>query len=272
MPIGTAAAILGGAAISGLAGALGSSSAAHAQTKAANAASATDERIFDKQTALQEPFRQAGITADNRLLELLGIGGDASAGDYGKYSKDFGMSDFQQDPGYQFRLSEGLKAINNSMAAQGRGISGANLKAAANYGQEAGSQEYQNAFNRYQVNRSNQLNPLQSIAGAGQTATNALTNAAGQLGQNVSDNQLEAGNARASGYVGTANALTAAIGGGVNSYLGYQASQPLNNYLNSLTKASTASGSSGYGQLPNGGYRYSPGELVPGTGQPVEFP
>jgi hypothetical protein len=57
--------------------------------------------MFDQQMAGQEPFRQAGVTGQNRLMEYLGLGGNAGAEGYGRYGRDFGMSDFQADPGYE---------------------------------------------------------------------------------------------------------------------------------------------------------------------------
>lgn len=110
------------------------------------------KQMFDKQLELQEPWRQAGVTALNALTPL--------ATNYQK----FGMSQFQQDPGYAFRLSQGQKALDQAAAARGGLISGNALKAAQRYGQEMGSQEYQNAFNRYQTERNAQLNPLQSFS------------------------------------------------------------------------------------------------------------
>jgi hypothetical protein len=185
--------------------------AADAQVRAAEESARLQREMFAEQNRLQEPFRQGGITGQNRIMELLGIGGNASAGDYGRYGRDFSMNDFEADPGYAFRLSEGNKALERSAAARGMMLSGSMFKGLQRYGQEMGSQEYQNAFNRYQTNRSNQLNPLQSLMGAGQTATNQLSGAAGQLGQNLGENELGAGNARASGYIGQANAYTNAI-------------------------------------------------------------
>jgi hypothetical protein len=167
--------------------------AAQIGANASNAASAAQERMFNTQTALQEPFRQAGISGQNRLMELLGVGGDPNAAGYGSANKNFSMSDFQADPGYAFRLAEGQKALDRQAAMRGGLISGGALKAAQNYGQDAASQEYQNAFNRYQTSRSNLLNPLQSLAGVGQTATNQLGSAAGTYGTNMSNLALGAG-------------------------------------------------------------------------------
>lgn len=232
---------LGSAAISGSA----SKKAANAQAQAAADANAAQERMFNRQVELQEPFRQAGITANNRILDLLGLSQNTGADGFGKYGRDFSMQDFEADPGYDFRFKEGMKALNNSMAAKGLGVSGAGIKGAQQYGQGLASQEYQNAFNRYQVNRSNQLNPLQSMSGAGQSATNVLTGAAGNLGNAQADNALQAGNARASGYIGSSNALTNALSGGINSFIG------LRNLQNS-------GGSGGWNPYANG-YEFGPG-------------
>lgn len=239
--------VLGGAALVGSVYASRNASkasrdAANAQVGAAEDASASNERItqmqiasqeamFEKQRALYEqqqrlqmPFRQIGLDAQNRLVSML----------HGKYSKDFGMEDFQADPGYAFRLKQGMKGLESSAAARGGLISGNALRAAAQYNQEMGSQEYQNAFNRYQINRSNQIQPVQALAGIGQSATNAMgasagqlgnaisqqgaavNNAYGQLGQGNAQAYSDMGNARASGYVGQANAVNGGIGNMLN--------------------------------------------------------
>jgi hypothetical protein len=134
-------------------------------------------------------------------------------------------------------LAEGQKALDRQAAARGGLISGGALKAAQRYGQEMGSQEYTNAFNRYQTERAAKLNPLQSLAGVGQTAVNQL----GAAGQNYATGAGEAlgagAQARASGYIGGANAIS----GGVGQYLGYQSN---NNLINALQNRSSAYGGS----------------------------
>lgn len=162
-----------GAAILGsVLGAKATKSAAATTAAAADRATDIQEDIFERQVALQEPWRQAGINALAKLQ---------TAAEY----TPFGMQQFQADPGYAFRLAEGQKALERQAAARGGLISGAALKAAGRYGQEMGSQEYMNAFNRYQAERQARLGPLQSLAGVGQTATQALGTAAGQYGANV---------------------------------------------------------------------------------------
>lgn len=221
MAIGTGTAILGAAALGAGAGLYGSSQAARAQKSAANQAADTQREMLERQIELQEPFRQGGMTAQNRLMTLLGLGGEAGAPDYGRYARDFSMTDFEADPGYGFRMSEGMKALERSAAARGGLLSGATLKGIQRFGQDMASQEYQNAFNRYQVNRAAQLNPLQSLMGAGQTSANVLTGATGQAGQSIGAAQQGAGAARASGYVGGVNALTGALQSAVPNYMMY---------------------------------------------------
>jgi len=184
---------------SGYLGSKAAGRAADVQAQATQAAQDAQERMFNKQIELQEPFRQAGITALNKLIPL---------SDYTK----FGQEQFQQDPGYAFRLSEGMKALDRTAASRGGLLSGATLKGAQRYGQEMGSQEYMNAFNRYQTERNAQLNPLQSLAGVGQTATGALTNAYGAYGAQTGQNLQDVASARASGYLGGQNALSSALG------------------------------------------------------------
>jgi hypothetical protein len=220
--ISAAASIGGGLMASGAA-----KKASKAQVQASQDANAAQERMFQKQMELQEPFRQSGITAQDQIMQLLGIGGDKTAAGYGSLGKSFGQSDFQQDPGYAFRQSEGMKALERSAAARGNLLSGSTLKGVQRFGQDLASQEYQNAFNRYQVERSAKLNPLQSLMGAGQSATNVMTGAAGQMGQNEASNLYNAGQARASGYIGSTNALTNALG----QVAGIASSLPMNNSI-----------------------------------------
>lgn len=220
-----AAAIIGGVATvgGGLIAAGGAKKAANVQAEAAREAQAANERALERQIALQEPFRQAGLTAQEQIMQLLGVGGDATAAGYGSLAKPFGAEQFQQDPGYAFRQSEGMKALERSAAARGGLLSGGTMKGIQRFGQDLASQEYGNAFNRYQIERSARLNPLQSLMGSGQSATNVTTGNIGQAGQNEAANIYGAGQARASSYIGQANAL----GGALNSIGQAAASFPL---------------------------------------------
>lgn len=233
---GIAAALIGGAASIGgaLLGASSAKKAAKAQAAAAQKGIDAQERMFQKQIELQAPFREAGLTSQNRLLTLLGLtGGDAGATDYGSANTPFGMDQFNADPGYAFRMSEGMKAIERSAAARGGLLSGSTLKGVTRFGQDTASGEYQNAFNRYQLERQARLNPLQSIMGAGQTAANQLTGAAGQLGQGLAQSYGNLGQAQASSYVGGANAAMQGLQGVSGAVQGYYNNQMMNNLLQS---------------------------------------
>jgi hypothetical protein len=209
-----ASALIGGAAAlgSGLIASKGAKKASRAQVQAAQQAEQTQRQMFERQIELQEPFRQAGMTAQDQIMQLLGIGGDAGAEGYGSMARAFGQQDFEADPGYAFRQAEGMKALERSAAARGNLLSGNTMKGIQRFGQDLASQEYGNAFNRFQVERAARLNPLQSLMGSGQSAANVMTGATGQAAQNIGQMQLAAGQARASGYVGQANALAGALG------------------------------------------------------------
>ena len=225
---------------SALLGAYSSSKAASTQADAVNNASNTQAQaareaaqlqkdMFDKQVELQAPFRAGGLAGQNRLMELLGLGGNAGAAGYGSATQPFSMTDFQQDPGYAWRLQQGQQAIERSAAARGGLGSGRMAKDLTNYAQGAASQEYGNAYNRFQTNRANLLNPLQSLAGQAQSSANTLGGAAQNYGNVGSANLTNAGNAQASnliaggnanasGYMGTANAISGGVGQGLNYF------------------------------------------------------
>jgi hypothetical protein len=202
----TPAAILG----SSLVGANAASKAADSQAAAQSQANQLVYSMFQQQQAAQEPWRQAGVGALGKLT---------AASDY----TPFGMSQFKADPGYAFRLSEGQKALDASAARRGGLISGNALRAATTYGQEMGSQEYQNAFNRYQTERQARLGPLQSLAGIGQSATNQMGNNASNYSNMASNGITDVARAQAAGYQGQANAF----GGGVSQYLNYASNNSL---------------------------------------------
>ena len=317
---------LGGLGIGDLLGLLGtayggreaaeaSREAAQIQAQLGREGLALQREMFERQIGLQEPFRQAGMGAQNRLLDLLGIGyspeqlatlyrdrvgaggateaqfvnwarsqgvsdarlneardmvlgrtpdalmrayrervvpggmseaefvnwaksqgysdsimgqarnmllgrpvGGSIMSEFGSAARPFSMEAFQQDPGYSFRLGEGLKALERSAAARGGLLSGGTGKALQRYGQEAASQEYGNAFNRFYTERQNLLNPLLSLSGRGQTASSELGQQAGQFGQAGANQLGQIGNVMAAGTVGSTNAINQAIGQGVSIY------------------------------------------------------
>lgn len=175
-----------------------------AQTDSANLANQTQKYIFDQTRSDQEPWRQSGMRA------LAGL-------ENKDFQRDFTMNDYQQDPGYQFRLDEGNKAINAAAAARGLGNSGATMKALARYGQDYASNEYQNAYNRFNADRDRRFNRFSSLAGIGQTANSQIGQAGANYGNNVSSNQIGLGNGIAAANIGQANRQAQLMGQGVQT-------------------------------------------------------
>lgn len=228
MTFWVAGAAVGGAAL----GAWGANKAAGAQSDAANRAADLQSQQFQITQQNQQPWIDAG---KNALTQLQGM----------NYTP-FGQTNWQQDPGYQFRLSEGLKSLDRQAAANGGLISGNALKAAQGYGQNMASQEYQNAFNRYQAEWQAKLNPLQSMAGLGQTTAAQLGNQGMTAANNIGNSLQSAAASRASGYVGATNALTNSLG----QYMNYNQNQQ---YLNALQQPQYGTGSQmTFGPTTNG--------------------
>jgi len=125
---------------------------------------------------------------------------------FGDLMRDFTLEDFEASPGYQFNLAEGQKALDRSAVARGGLLSGRSVKEGLRYSQGLASNEFQNAFNRYNQNRETKYNKLAGLSGTGQIATQQL----GQAGQNYANQagnlMTQAGDAKASGYMGSANA------------------------------------------------------------------
>jgi len=216
-------------AVIGAAGAIGGSligskaagKAADTQEQAALASIEEQKRQFDINQENMEPWLQTGQLGLSALAQGLGLGEQTGTGPvgYGDLMETFGVDDFEADPGYQFRLSEGIKALDRSAASRGSVLSGGQIKAAERYGSDLASQEYMNAYNRFNMDQTNRYNRLAGISGVGQQTAEQL----GVMGQNYADNisniNQNAANARASGYINSANAWNQGIGGASNSIM-----------------------------------------------------
>lgn len=222
MAIGTAAAIIGSAVVGAGASIMGGRAQSRAARSAADASERgtamqieENRRQFDTTRADFAPWRDAGKAALGRIAEGL------KAGTY-----DMSGWQFTKDPGYDFRMREGQKAIENSAAARGGLLSGRTGKNLLAYGQDFASGEFNNAWNRARTERADRFNREAAIAGVGQAATGS-TAAAG-----------DAATGRITGAIGTnANMLAnAAIRGGqaqsdMYSNLAAGANQGLENLL-----------------------------------------
>jgi hypothetical protein len=215
-----AAAIVGSAAVGAVASSRAASKAAGAQRDAANMASATQREALDRQTELQTPFRDAGLGALNQLVTGTAAGGDLN--------RDFTTADFNADPGLAFRIQQGQRALESSAAARGGLLSGGTGRALVNYGQEAGSQEFGAAYNRFNADRERRFSRLSNLAGLGQNASNVIGSATQNTANNVSNNQAAIGNAESAKYIAQGNAINQLTGtiGNLVSGGGFGGQQP----------------------------------------------
>jgi hypothetical protein len=216
---------------SSILGSNAASKAAKEQAASTRYAADLSQRQYEQTREDQMPFVEAGKTALNQLIPL--------ASNY----KPFDYNAMTADPGYGFRLSEGQKALDRQAAARGGLISGGALRAATRYGQEMGSQEYTNAFNRYQAERVAQLNPLQSLAGMGQTTMTNLGTMGAANAANMGNYATGGAAASAAGRVGQANAITSGLG----TYLNYSQNNALVDALR-RNQPQTSSPTYGYDQ------------------------
>lgn len=206
-----AIAIGGGALISAVVASNSASDATSVQRDAANQATAVSQGQYGQTREDLAPYRQAGAQALGQITSQLP-----------DLTRSFSLADFQNDPGYQFRMDEGQKALERSAAARGGLNSGATLKALTRYGQGVASDEYNTAYNRFNTDRSNRFNRLASVAGIGQTGTNTTVAAAQNNASNIAGNINAAGNASAANSIAQGNNINSAIGNGMNTWLNSQ--------------------------------------------------
>jgi len=243
--IGAAGAI-GGAVISSRA----SGRASDAQQDASDQNIALQREIYQQNRADLAPQRQTGNYAHQLLAQQFGVptydpndrtfdgggyqgsfdsqraapgtdltgnvvsfpGGPQTQGTLGRLPQGDRYGSFFASPGYQFNFDEGIRGANATASAGGYLGSGRAAKEAAQYASGLASQEY-----------GNYINGLANIAGTGTVATNNSVAAANSFANNAGNSILRAGDARASGIVGSANAINQGINGvaqGVGIYAG----------------------------------------------------
>lgn len=244
-----AAAVIGSAVVGGVVSSKAASKGAKAQTSAANQANETERYIYDQTREDQMPWQQAGRTGLNSLMGLYGFeqkpvpgtgspavaavpatgnailnfitGNKGTSGkkavppdmDWQRSANPSGTANafMTMDPGYQFRLREGQRNLENSAAERGGLMSGNFLKATTKYGQDYGANEFANIANRYSA-----------LAGVGQAANNNLATSGQAFSNAYGQNVTNAGAARASGYAGQSNAVGNAFGNILSGYGAYK--------------------------------------------------
>lgn len=182
-------------------GSQASKDAARANASAAQASGDTQKEMFYTSREDLLPYTETGQQSLFALADLYGVPRPDGSGKFttGKA--------FTGTPGYQFRLSEGEKAINRGMGAQGKRFSGARLKALSDYGQNTASAEWDNY-----------TNALRSLSGMGQVAGTSTMGGSNQAAANIGNSLLAGGQARASGYTGGAQATNQGLANALYYY------------------------------------------------------
>lgn len=126
--------------------------------------------------------------------------------EYGFLTRRFSNDEFVKEPGYQFRLDQGLKGINNQLLARGGNDSGAALKALQRYAQDYASNEYGNAYNRFTNDQGNTYNRLMGIINPSQAAVSQVGAQGMNYAQIAGNNMIGAANAQAAGQMAGTNA------------------------------------------------------------------
>ena len=252
MPAGWAAAAVAGSAVLGAGTSLiGSSTAA----KSAKAAQDLQQQQFQTTRGDLFDYNQAGQAATHNALALTDLGPTGGGPNYVDLAYNqylppqMTQAQLEQTPGYQFTLSQGLKATQSAAAARGLGVSGSALKGAGTYATGLADKTYLDQFNVAQqrfgdvlnLNTAQQgvlqgqFNRLADIAHTGESAA-AQTGVAGTSAAATGGNYLnQSGLDTAAGYTGANNAIS----GAANNYLALQAYQ---NRTNALQPTPTVQG------------------------------
>jgi len=213
--------------------------AAEAQAGAAQRAGDIQMQMFQQARADIRPWREAGARALGRLEELIArerpgiptLPEAPTAPTPQEIAERMAL-----DPGYRFRLQEGMDAVKSAMARSGLLGSGATLKGLTRYAQDYASGEFGQAYGREQeayrnalakyasdygramdiynlqaADYYNALAPYQSLAGIGQTTAAQMGRLGQTASQGIANALMAAGAARAEGIAGRARAITEPI-------------------------------------------------------------
>lgn len=237
MPVGATIGAVGSIGGS-LIGSSAASKAADTQAAAAQQALQFQQNVFDYQKeqfntvkSNLNPFIGFGTNAMSSLADLYGLSGKGAQGTNDAFTA------FQNLPAYQFPFQQGNRALNLSLNAQGRQLSGAQAKGAQQFGQGLAS--------TYLM--SNYVNPLLQFTQIGQGAAGSLAQASnqnsatlGNTANNIGNTYQGIGQAQAAGTVGSANALSSGLTGAAGNLAAYSY---LNKFGNNNSSASNSNSS-----------------------------
>ena len=246
-----ATAVVGAAAVGYLASSESASTTASGYQNAAGtyanssnyAANLSYQQYLDYANMMQ-PWTQAGANAVGTLADLMGTSGNTGAANYGLLTQGFNYN-ANTDPLYQWQLSQGLNATQQTSAALGSYFSGGTGVALSNYAENLAANSYQTSFNDWLANNQNLYNMYASLAGAGQTGVSSVGNVGTSTTNAISNDVMASANATSAATIGSANAWANAYSswgnqamGGLGTYMNYNM---LNNWLNPSTGSYSSS-------------------------------
>lgn len=157
-----------------------------------------NKEMFDKINAQNEPYRKVGENAAGLYGKYL---------DNGYFTNQPSMDDLTRlMPNYQFGLSQGLGQLNSQINAGGGLISGNAIQGANQFAQGYAGNALADAFNQYQVNRSNVASNIGAGVNFGQNANTTTANAATGSSANASNMLSSIGNAQAASTMASGQA------------------------------------------------------------------
>jgi hypothetical protein len=137
----------------------------------------------------------------------------ALSGNLGPEAAQGAMENFYTSPGYQFRMDEGLRALDADQSSKGMLRSGATMKAAEAFGQGLAASEYDKYFSRASDSFGNYYNRLFDLSRLGENAA-AGVGAQGQASANAQSNIATGAAGQQAGIYGNA---AEGLGRGINS-------------------------------------------------------
>lgn len=217
----------------------------------------TAREFYGQGVGFQEPSMAAGNLATNRMLDILGLSGNTGAQGYNSYNQPFTAEDFNtfKDPGYNFRVQQGQQAMLNAARGGGLAGSGAALKAATKYGQEMGSQEFQNAYTRATQAAESSRTALLPLMAQGLTASQTASQLAGTTGGQLSGNQFGLGTNLGSLASNTGNTIAGAYTGAIPTMAALTSANPYGQAMENVGQARASGyvgGASALGQALQG--------------------
>lgn len=162
-----------------------------------------NREMFDKINDQNAPYRTLGESSAKQYGQFI---------DNGYFTQQPSMDDLTRlMPNYKFGLDQGMGQLNSQINAAGGAVSGNAIQGAQQFAQGYAGNALTDAFNQFQVNRSNVASNLGAGVGFGQNANATTATAASGATANASNLLSSIGNAQAAGTMGQANAYASGL-------------------------------------------------------------